>query len=422
MKRINLLIIIFVLLISFLVKAEEVTLTLEEAVAIALRDNRDVLLQAQEVEKVKEKLKEAYAPLYPSVNFSGGLSYWRGYYPDTERQIHTQTSMRQTIFQGGAIINTIKLSGYNIEIAKARLDSAKLNTALAVRKAFYTALLAGEFCKLNKSILDNTKEHLIFIKERYQKGQASESDIISLEASLKSVEEIYTSSINDLESSCALLANLLYLKDDVVVKPQGEFSYNGLEMAYDEAFLKAMSQRPEIREYEAQEKAARKSVAIAKAGNRPIIYASWDYYTASHQASIMGLKKNWSDYNILGITLSWPIFDGFATKHKVEEAIIGQKQTQLIKEKAIKDIVLELKEAYLALKSAIAKINSAEADIRMYQDQKASIEKKYREGVASHLDYQDAELSYEISIFNKKQAIYDYLIAKSNFEKATGGW
>jgi hypothetical protein len=34
----------------------------------------------------------------------------------------------------------------------------------------------------------------------------------------------------------------------------------------------------------------------------------------------------------------------------------------------------------------------------------------------------DANLKYEISAFNRKQAIYDYILAKASFDKATGGF
>jgi len=45
-------------------RAEEVVLTLDEAVAIALRDNREVLLKAQELRKAKAKIAEAQAGLF----------------------------------------------------------------------------------------------------------------------------------------------------------------------------------------------------------------------------------------------------------------------------------------------------------------------------------------------------------------------
>jgi hypothetical protein len=47
--------------------AEEITLTFSEAVAIGLRDNRSILLKAQDVEKAKLKIAEAEGGLFPSL-------------------------------------------------------------------------------------------------------------------------------------------------------------------------------------------------------------------------------------------------------------------------------------------------------------------------------------------------------------------
>jgi outer membrane protein TolC len=209
------------------------------------------------------------------------------------------------------------------------------------------------------------------------------------------------------------------LDKDTQIRPAAQFSYAPREIAYDEAFLKAMQARPEIRQYVAQTKADKKAIEIAKSDNRPNLYASWDYYSRSHVSATT--TRSWNDYSIIGLTFTWPIFDGWATKAKVEQAIIDLKETQLLKEKTINDIALELKNAYLSLRDAISKIQATEAETKVYADNLSGINQKYKEGLASSLDQSDAGLKYAISLFNKKEAIYDYLIAKASFEKATGG-
>jgi outer membrane protein TolC len=402
-----------------LVWSEEISLTLDEAIAIAIRDNRDVLLKSEDMQKAKLKISEAQADLLPSLSFSGGWTDTRGLYSKDSGQSSAQFTAKQFIYKGGKVINTIKYNEYGLDIAQAVLDKTKLEIILNVKKAFYTLLLANELADINKGILKNTQEHLDFVRERYKNGQASESDLLKMESSLENVKQVYEVSLNQVESAQALLINLLYLEREVLVRPEAKFVYDVREFAFDEAFLKAMKNRPEIRQYEAQEKAAGKAIDIAKADNRPSIYASWDYYSRSHLSATS--TKNWNDYNVIGFTFSWPIFDGWATKAKVEQAIVDLKETQLSKEKAIKDIALELKNAYLALKNAIANIKTTEADITVYRDKLKDIEQKYNKGIASLLDKEDADLIYQVVLFNKKQAFYDYIIAKSGFDKATGG-
>lgn len=421
MKRRVLSLTVILLAFPLMLKAEEISLTLEEAVAIALRDNRDILLKAEEVKLAKLKISEGQAALFPTLNFTGGWSRTRGLYPKDLNLVTTQTTLKQYLYQGGKTINTIKYNGYQFEVAQALLDQTKLESVLNIKKAFYTLALAEEFSNLNKSILDNAQEHLALVKERYQQGQASESDILNIQAGLSNVEQAYQASLHQAEASSALLNNLLYLAKETKIKAGTDFHYDPIEVAYDEAFLEAMKNRPEIRQYAAQINADKKAIEIAKAGNRPDIYASWDYYSRSRTSLSFSPGKGWQDYNIIGVTFSWPIFDGWETKAKVEQAIVDLKETQLRQEKTVNDIALELKNAYLALRDALAKIKSQEADILRYLDNLSTIKKKYADGLASSLDLDDVSLAYQISLFNRKQAVYDYLVAKAGFQKATGG-
>ncbi len=419
MKKAVLFLIIFIFLLYPSLRAEEVSLTLDEVIAIALRDNRDIRLKSEDVKKAKEKIAEAKAGLLPTLNFTGGWTDTRGYYTKDIGQTTTQTTLKQYLYKGGKTVNTIEQNKYEFKVSQALLDKTKLETVLNVKKAFYTLLLASEFANLNKNIVDNTKAHLDVIEARYLTGQASESDILKIKQSLSTVIEAYEASLNQAEAGQALLRNLLYLDEAVKINPTSQFVYEPKAVAYDEGFLQAMKNRPEIRQYEAQEKADKKAIEIAKADNRPNIYASWDYYNRSHLGA--AVTKSWNDYNIIGLTFSWPIFDGWATKAKVEQAIVDLKETQLTKEKTIKDIAQELKSAYLDLKNAIAEIKATESEVKVYSDNLTSVKQKYQQGIASFLDTNDANLKYDVSIFNKKQAVYDYIIAQSSFDKATGG-
>jgi outer membrane protein TolC len=192
--------------------AEEVTLTLDEAISIALRDNRDVLLKAEDVRKAKLKIAEAQAGLFPTLNFTGSWTDTRGYYSTNSSQTITQTTLKQYLYKGGETVNTIEQNKYKLKVSQALLDKTKLKTILTVKKAFYTLLLAAEFANLNKGILDNTREHLDSIKTRYKNGLISESDVLKIESSLSSVIEVYETSLGQVEAGSILLNNLLYLR------------------------------------------------------------------------------------------------------------------------------------------------------------------------------------------------------------------
>ena len=415
-------IILFLSLITIAGSSEEITLTFNEAVAIGLRDNRDILLKMQDIEKAKLKIAEAQAGLFPTLTYTGNWFYTVGLYLKDLGQHSSQISLKQYLYRGGKVINSIKYSGYELEVEQSLLDKVKLETIFVLSKTYYTLLLANSFAQLNESILENSREHLDYINSRYNFGQASETDILQAQASLSLVEQAYDSSKAQQEAAGALLNNLLSLDKDVLIVPNSEFKFVPKDIAFDQGFLKAMQTRPEIKQFESQLKADKSAIEVARAEGRPSIYASWDYYSRSHVVSTTVNTRSWNDYNVAGITFSWPIFDGWQTKAKVEQAIVDLKQTRLGKSKLVQDIALEVKNSYLSLKNSIEEIKAAQADILFYKNNLLTVEEKYTQGQVSSLDKNDAQLKYAVSVFNQQQAVYDYIIAKFSFDKATGGF
>jgi len=399
--------------------AQETSLTLEEALNISLRDNRDILLKYEDIRKAKATIAEADASLFPTVSFTGGWTDTRDFYSKDIGVTSNQLTVKQYLYQGGKTVNTIAQKKDALKVSEALLDAQKLELIQDVTRGFYTLLLAQEYRGLNTQIVDNARAHITMRQARYRSGQVSSSDLLAVQKSLGAVEEAYAASENQVEAGQALLRKLLYLEDEVSIYAQGDFVVSARDIAYDEAFLKAMRSRPEIRQYEAQAQADTKAIEIAKADTRPSIYASWDYYTKSHFGA--GASKNWNDYNVLGITFSWPIFDGWATKAKVEQAMVDLRETQLLRQQEVKNIALELKNAYLNLKNAIASIKAVESEVEMYRDTLVVMQVQFKSGIVSLLEVEDAALGYQVSLFKQKEALYDYIVAKASFDRATGG-
>jgi len=422
-KRTVPLILLFLSLMAIAGYAEEITLSFSEAVAIGLRDNRDILLKTQDVEKAKLIISEAQAGIFPTLTYTGDWFYTIGLYTKDMGEHTTQISLRQYLYRGGKVINNIKYSDYKLEVTQSLLDKAKLGLIFDFSRAYYTLLLSNSFVGLNKTILDNSRQHLDYINALYKNGQASESDILKARASLSSVAQADEASKAQQEAARALLNNLLFLDKDVLIVPSTEFKFTPKAIAFDQGFLKAMQARPEIKQFQAQIKADKSAIEVERAQGRPDIYLSWDYYARTHGAPTTTVNtRNWNDYNVAGITLSWPIFDGWKTKALVEQAIVDLKQTQLGKTKLLGDIALEVKDAYLSLKNAIEQIKTSQADILLYKNNFSTAKDRYAQGLVSLLDYNDAQLKYAVSVFNQQQAVYDYTIAKFNFDKATGGF
>lgn len=406
-----------------IVLAKEVSLDINEAIALALRDNPVILLKAEDIEKAKAKIKESLSEALPKVSLTSTLSKTNNYYPNKDITSDSLSlSFKQIIYTGGRIVNTIKYTEYGLDIAKIILDEAKLDIVANTKKAFYSLLLAREFVNLNYKILKNIEAHYNSFKIKYNYGEISKTDLLKLKQSLVLARSQYEESLNQLNSFEELLKNLLFLDSDIKIIPEGKLYYKPREISYKEAFLEALKLRPEIKRIDAELKAQEKSIEIVKSQNRPTIYASWDYFNRSHTTSLGGLSKNRNDYNVISLVFSWPIFDGWQTKARLDEALSDLRKSKITKEKTKKDIEYELKDSYFKLKTSIYKMRASLLDTNVYFENLKTINEKYLNGEVSYLDKFDNKLKYLISRFNYISSIYEYLIAEVNFDRAIGGY
>ena len=422
--------ILYIIILSFFVfsplsgaqeqKEQAIILTLDEAITIALRDNREILLNQERLTQAKLKIEETKGAFLPEVNLGAGATETRGLYKKDINNYSFQGSVKQYFYKGGKAVNSLKQAKDKKDIQAAVLEKNVSDTAVSVKKAFYTLLIAWEFAQVNRLILDNAKGHFESIEARYHKGEAPESELLKLRAQLANFRSLYESSLYQEENAKSVLKNSLALEEKTDIDIKGSFKYSHREIAVDEAILKALELRPEIKQYAAQSRSDEAEVEISKSANRPSIYGSFDYYSRSTTSLSFSPSKGWQDYNVIGFSLSWPIFDGLATSRKVEGALSILRQDKILEGKLKADIATQVKEAYLSLKTGLARLKPRKRDIEVYQDNLKIIQAKYNDGLASELDLGDARLALWLADFNQKQALYDCLIAKAKLDNVMG--
>src|SRR3989338_6082107 len=107
-----------------------VVLGLDEAIAIALRDNREILLDQEELAKAGHKIQEAKSAYLPEVKIASGSTYTRGLYRKDINSYSFQAGLKQYLYQGGKAANTLKQAKYEQQAQEAALEK---NRAAVIR-------------------------------------------------------------------------------------------------------------------------------------------------------------------------------------------------------------------------------------------------------------------------------------------------
>jgi len=142
-------------------------------------------------------------------------------------------------------------------------------------------------------------------------------------------------------------------------------------------------------------------------------------YAFSSQANRFRLD-NRNNLFTAGLTLSVPLFTGGYNSAQVAEARIELDKSRLRIEKARDEIHNEVADVYLRLKEARERIASATATQETAQKAFVIAETASRSGIITQLELKDARIGYDQAKLNTYAAVFDYLAAYFDWEKATG--
>ena len=131
-------------------------------------------------------------------------------------------------------------------------------------------------------------------------------------------------------------------------------------------------------------------------------------------------SDNWFGSSLIGVSMSVPIFDGFAKAARIQKnrVQINQLENQrLFLKESFKS---ELYTAKANLKNDLSILEVQEENLKLAQEVFQIARIKYNEGIGSNLEVVEADASLIEAEINYLGALYDGLISKVNLEKALG--
>ncbi len=123
---------------------------------------------------------------------------------------------------------------------------------------------------------------------------------------------------------------------------------------------------------------------------------------------------------ILGLTLSIPIYTGGYTGAQIQKARIELDKSNIQIDKSKETILNELQNINLRLKEALEIIHSAERTRGSAEKAFTIAETSAENGLITQLELKETRVLFDQTKLNYYVAVYDYLDAYFDWEKATG--
>lgn len=131
-------------------------------------------------------------------------------------------------------------------------------------------------------------------------------------------------------------------------------------------------------------------------------------------------KGDWFTISNVSLNMSIPIFNGFYTKSKIEQARIEVRKTDNQVEALKLSIDHDVATAQNNFRSAIATMDFQKKNMELAENIYQQTKKKYEVGVGSQTEINAAQTDLKTAQTNYVTALYDAIVARVDFLKATG--
>lgn len=438
-------------------KAQDtIRLDLGKALEIALSENPTVKVANKEIEKKKYAKKGSYAALFPQISFGADYNrtlkkqvmYMDGFDsgmgmgtetpPESSNGSSSDVDLSKGIKVGrdnnwslgfnasmplvnASLWKSLSISGIDVELAVEQARSSKIAMVNQVKKSYYNVLLANDSYQVFKESYDNAMQNYLDIKKKYEQGTVAEFDLIRADVTVKNSEPNMLQAQNALTLAKWQLKALLGMDLDTGIECSGTLTDYENELFAD--FLSTdttLANNTDLKQLDIQSKQLGKTLLMQKFDYLPTLSLTGLYQWTSMNNDFKFKDYRWNPYSVIGVSLSIPIFTGGSKYYKIRQTRVSMEQLDLQREDTERNLQLAVKQNIDNMNTCVKQFDAARKGVEQAERGYLISQKRYDTGAGTLLEMNDAELALTQARLNFNQAIFNYIVAKSDLEKIMG--
>ena len=411
------------------------TLTLEQALEIALSENPTIKVAEQEIEIKRYAKQEAYSSLYP--RFDATAQYQRVIAKQTMAmdfggQTQTIKVGQDNSFNGGIsasmpivtaqLWESLKVSVADVMLAVEKARSSQIDMIEQVSNAYFSVLLAKESLVVYQRVYDNAVENNKNISKKYEVGSVSEYDYISSNVSVQNAIP------NLIEAQNSVVLTLWQLKALLGIDLNKNIDVVGSLMDYEAQMNYAhtidqldLSNNSTLKQLDIQEGMLESALKITKLANVPTLSINAAYlYTALGNDGKFFQGKAWNPYSYAGVQLNIPIFAGNQRRAATRQARLNLSNLQLQRENAERQLRVAVVNSLNNMQTSVKKFQASSATVGQAQRGYDIAVKRYEVGRGTLVDIDNSQLALTQAELSRNSAVYSFLTSKIALDKILG--
>lgn len=383
-------------------------ITLQQALELGLRNNKDVQVQRITVERYRASLRQAQAASYPTLTLKPTVERSQSASDPSNSVSNSFTStisLSYDLFTAGQRPAAIRAAALNVRYQELELERLTIQNQVDIATAYYDSQKADENVRIQVSAVTNAEQSLRDTQAQEAAGLGTRFDTLQAQVTLANARQDLVSAQATQEINRRQLVQLLSLGQAVTVSAVDPVVVGGTwTISLEESIVLAFKNRADPEQQLVLREVSQQQRLSALAAIRPTASLAADYEVQND----LDANSSFTDGYSLSGTVSWTLFDGGAAKAKArqEERNVEIYETQFADQ--LNQIRYAVEQNYANVRSNLENIKTTEIAVGQAQEALKLARLRYQAGVGTQTDVISAETSLTQAEGNRVNAIIGY--------------
>jgi outer membrane protein len=415
------------------------TLTLNEAVAAALKHNPQIAAAQYEEASSTHKVIAARSGLLPQVYASETYNHtnsplWafgtklnqgviqssdfnpdRLNDPDAVDNFATALSMSWNLYDGGRTRLGWDQARQGEKIATFALQRSEQQVVAQAAEAYVGLLLAVEDHTVVVQALETAQAHLKLVQDRFRAGLAVKSDVLRAQVRIADLAQQRLMAESQIQVAQAVLHAAMGQPDQGRIEPATPIDRCiPTEGTLDQWIQQALDRRVELKQVRLQADIAGKEISRARAGHLPTLALQGNYEVDSEDFS-----DSHDNYTV-GAVVRMNLYSGSRISAQTAAAKADLSKVKARRKALELGVRVETQRAFYHTQSTWKSISVARQAVDQAEEGLRIVANRYGSGLLTIVDLLDAQTALQQARMHHFKALHDYWVARIELALAAG--